>query len=91
MKIRIHAYVDGRVQGVFFRSNTRNVARDLNLTGFVKNLSDNRVEVVAEGEENKINELIEFLRQGPESAEVRNLNLKKEKYSGKFDEFEVRY
>lgn len=91
MKIRIHAYVDGRVQGVFFRYNTRNVARDLNLTGFVKNLPDNRVEVVAEGEENKINELIEFLRQGPESAEVRNLNLKKEKCSGEFDEFEVRY
>ncbi len=91
MKVRIHAYVEGRVQGVFFRSNTRDAARDLNLTGFVKNLQDDRVEVVAEGEENKINELIEFLRQGSESAEVKNLDIKKEKYSGEFDEFEVRY
>ncbi|MCD6226256.1 MAG: acylphosphatase [Candidatus Aenigmarchaeota archaeon] len=91
MKIRIHAYVEGNVQGVFFRSNTRNIARNLNLTGFVKNLQDGRVEVVAEGEEEKINKLIEFLKQGPEFAKVRNVDIKKEKYSGEFEDFEVKY
>jgi len=91
MKTRIHAFVKGRVQGVFFRANTKKVAMELDLKGFVKNLSDGRVEIVAEGKEGNINEFMKFLKKGPESAKVTDFDIKKEKYSGEFARFEIRY
>ena len=54
---RIHVIISGRVQGVFFRYNTNKVANKLGLKGFVRNLSDGCVEVVAEGSEDKLKEL----------------------------------
>jgi len=60
MNLRIHALISGLVQGVFFRSETRRIAKSLNIKGWVKNLPDGRVEVMAEGEKDKIDKLIEF-------------------------------
>ena len=71
-----HLIVSGRVQGVFFRDNTRRKAEELGLTGYAKNLPDGTVEVVAEGNEDKINELIEFIKKGPGIAMVEGINLK---------------
>ncbi len=75
MRKRIHGTVTGRVQGVFFRATTRDRARALGLSGWVKNLLDGRVEFVAEGEESALRELIAFLRVGPPGARVDALEV----------------
>ena len=54
----VHLLISGKVQGVFFRDNTRKKAEELGLKGYAKNLEDGTVEVVAEGNEEKINDLI---------------------------------
>jgi len=88
---RLHAYVSGRVQGVFFRSNTRKEAKKLGLSGWVRNLSDGRVEVVAEGERELLEELLRYLHRGPSFARVDKVEAKFEKATGEFKGFEVRY
>lgn len=69
----IHCYVSGQVQGVFFRSATRDVARRLGLSGWVRNLPDGRVEVMASGSESQLATLREWLRQGPPAAHVSDV------------------
>ncbi len=65
-----HFYVSGRVQGVFFRDSTRKKAQGLSLCGWVKNIPDSRVEVLACGEEEDVNALKEWLWEGPPAAKV---------------------
>ena len=71
----IKALVSGKVQGVFFRQSTRREAQRLGLTGYAINLSDGRVEVIACGAETALEELIEWLRIGPEMAHVDDVIL----------------
>ena len=89
--MRKHLVIKGRVQGVCFRDHTREKANELGLTGFVKNLASGDVEVVVEGEEDKINELIEFCKCGPSSARVDDVKILDEDYQGEFSGFEVRF
>ena len=91
MKRRAHLFISGRVQGVFYRANTRDQARRLGLTGWVRNLPDGRVEAVVEGEEEKIKELIDWCHQGPPGAQVRGVEVRWEDYRGEFADFEIRY
>lgn len=88
---RIHAFVYGEVQGVFFRANAKNTADKLNITGWVKNLSDGKVEVVAEGKEEDIKEFIKFINKGPKNAVVKKVEIKEEEYTGKFKDFKIIY
>jgi len=88
---RVHIFVSGRVQGVLFRYETRKTAKSLDVKGWVKNLPDGRVEVVAEGEKDKIDNLIEFLKKGPPAARVDKVDVKTEEYKGEFEDFNVRY
>jgi len=71
-----HLIVSGKVQGVFFRDNTRKKAEELGLKGYAKNLEDGTVEVVAEGNEEKINDLITFIKNGPGIARVDEVKLR---------------
>jgi len=82
--IRAHLFVSGRVQGVFFRHNTYKNAVSLNLKGFVRNLNDGGVEVVAEGKKEDVNKLIEFCRKGPLFAKVDDVDIR---YGDATDEF----
>ena len=91
MKIRIRVLISGRVQGVLFRSETRKIANNLNIKGWVRNLPDGRVEVLAEGEKDHINNLIEFLKKGPPAARVDKVNLKIEDYKDEFKDFDIKY
>jgi len=91
MKIRIHAFISGIVQGVFFRSETRRIAKNLDIKGWIKNLPDGRVEVVIEGEKDKIDKLIEFLKQGPPAASVNKVDVKTENYKGEFEDFTIKF
>jgi len=86
----VHLIVSGRVQGVFFRDNTRRKAIELGLKGYAKNLSDGNVEVVAQGEEEKINQLIDFIKKNPGYSKVTNIT-KKHKELENFKGFEIRY
>jgi len=68
--ICVKCYVGGVVQGVFFRATTREQAQRLGLTGYAKNLADGRVEVVACGAPDAVDQLKEWLRNGPPAARV---------------------
>ncbi len=90
-KVRVHAFISGRVQGVFYRDNTKRAAEKLGLTGWVRNLPDGRVEVVAEGEKNDIDRLISYLHKGPLIAKVEKVDFNIKKFIGEYSEFSVRY
>ena len=85
----MHIFVSGRVQGVFFRDHTRRWAHSLHLSGWVKNLMDGRVEVVAEGEKEEIESMISRLRKGPPMAHVGNIEIQWEDYTGEFEDFRI--
>ncbi|MGD0978306.1 MAG: acylphosphatase [Candidatus Bathyarchaeia archaeon] len=91
MKARAHVFISGRVQGVFFRSETRYEARKHGVTGWVRNLPDDRVEAVFEGEQENVKKLLEFCRRGPPGARVASADVTWENYSGEFRDFEIRY
>lgn len=88
---RVHVFVSGKVQGVNFRWNTMVKAKELGIKGWVRNLMDGRVEVVAEGEEDKIEEFVKFLRQGPPRSQVTKIEVKEEKFKNEFREFSIVY
>ncbi|MDI1471348.1 MAG: acylphosphatase [Thermodesulfovibrio sp.] len=72
---RAHLFISGRVQGVFYRAFTKEVADSLKLKGWVRNLRDGRVEAVFEGEEDKISIAIERCKEGPPYARVDNIEI----------------
>ena len=84
----VHLIVSGRVQGVFFRANVRNKAVELGLHGYAKNLPDGNVEVVAQGDEKKVNELVDFIKKGPGVASVTGIQVK-HKEPENFKSFEI--
>lgn len=88
---RVHLLVSGRVQGVYFREHTRRKASELALSGWVKNLPDGRVEIVAEGNKEDVKKLIEFAEKGSLFARVSGLEIEWEDYEGDFRNFKVRY
>ena len=88
---RIHIFVTGRVQGVFFRQSTRVMAIKNNVNGWVCNLDDGRVEIVVEGEESNINDLVDWCKTGPANSRVDDFELSEENYTDEFENFEVRY
>ncbi len=90
-KIKAHLFVSGLVQGVFFRDNTRLKAEELGVTGWVRNLSDGRVEIMAEGEKEKVEELVEWVKKGSSAARVDNLDVEWQEYVEEFTSFEIRY
>ena len=86
------ATIYGRVQGVFFRYFVQNVARGLCLKGYVRNLaSGDAVEVQAEGKKQQLNELLRQLKVGSPGARVERVEVKWADYSGRFDDFSVKY
>jgi acylphosphatase len=88
---QVHLFVSGRVQGVFFRASTRDTARGLGLTGWVRNLSDGRVEGLFEGDEEALRRLLGWCRNGPDGAAPERLETEWKDYSGKFRDFRIRY
>jgi len=89
MNKRVHIIISGIVQNVGFRFHTRIKARNLDLKGFVKNLDSGEVEAVFEGEEEKVKEMIEWCKKGPDSALVKNVKVKFENNTGEFESFET--
>jgi len=89
MKVCKHCFVSGVVQGVWFRSYTQKEASRLNLTGWVRNLRDGRVEVLFCGEQQNVAHLQTWLHQGPTLAKVDNVECKQLESVHDFTSFEI--
>ena len=91
-KASLLAAVHGRVQGVYFRAYVQQHAAHLGLSGYVKNLpGGSSVELRAEGERERLEDLVKLLYIGPQSAVVERVETEWSDYSGQFDGFEVRF
>lgn len=91
MKTRAHLYISGRVQGVYYRAFTQEVADSLGLKGWVRNLPDSRVEVVFEGEKDLIEKAIMKCHQGPPASLVTDIDVAWESQLEDFSDFRIRY
>lgn len=88
---RVHVYISGLVQGVFFRAATKKAAAGLNITGWVRNMEDGRVEAVLEGKDDDVEKMIAWCKVGPRSAQVKKIDVIQEHYSGSFHEFSIKF
>lgn len=91
MKSNVHVIISGRVQGVWFRANTKQKAEQLGITGWVRNTSDGNVEAVFEGEKEQIKEMLNWCYHGSSMAHVENVEIKNQEPTNGFDGFSIRY
>ncbi len=90
-QVRAEVLISGRVQGVFFRASTRDVAERLGLKGYVRNLPGMKVEAVFEGPKDKVEQAIAWCHQGPPAARVSKVDVRWAEPKGEFSGFEIRY
>ncbi len=88
---RLHVFYSGRVQGVGFRWTTQDIASRLNLTGWVKNLEDGKVEVVCEGEEKQLKAFLDDMATGFLSPYIKDTDVSWNKATQEFKGFDVRF
>lgn len=89
-KERAHVFISGKVQGVFYRANTKEMAAQIGVNGWVKNLNDGRVEAVFEGERKDIEKIIDWCWKGSPQANVEDIDVSWEDPKS-IDGFEIRY
>lgn len=87
---RVHVWVSGLVQGVWFRASAEREAIARGLTGWVRNLPDGRVEALAEGSRPALERYVDWCRQGPPAARVDDVKVEWLPATGEFDGFELR-
>ena len=88
---RVHLLISGRVQGVYFRQSMMETAGKNNVLGWVRNLSDNKVEAILEGNDSNVDAVMEWARFGPAGAVVDELKISEENFTCEFQEFKIRY
>ncbi len=86
---RIHLFVKGKVQGVYFRQGMKEVAEKKNVTGWVRNLQDKRVEAILEGKNADVDSVLEWSHRGSQNAIVDDVEILNENYKGEFSKFEI--
>ncbi|MBI4321765.1 MAG: acylphosphatase [Chloroflexi bacterium] len=89
-RVRAHVLVSGLVQGVFFRDSLRAVANRHGVTGWVRNTFDGAVEAVLEGEQDDVQQVVEWSRRGPPGADVTDVDVTWGNYAGEFPSFSIR-
>jgi len=89
-RVRAHVHVSGTVQGVYYRANTRDTARERGVDGWVQNLDDGRVEAVFEGPESDVESMVEWCHTGSPAAEVDDVAVEYETPADTSG-FEIRY
>src|SRR5512141_296381 len=87
---RVHVWVKGRVQNVGFRAHVQYSARQIGVTGWVRNVGYNTVEAVAEGEREKLERLVEAVKTGPRGSQVDESNVEWQNATGEFLDFQMR-
>ncbi len=80
MKKSVRLYITGTVQGVFFRGFIKENAERYNVKGFTRNLEDGRIEIFLEGDSNDVNKMIELSKKGPKHSQIKNIEIKPEKF-----------
>ena len=90
-KVRARVIIEGRVQGVFFRHHTERTALRAGVKGWVKNRRDGSVEAVFEGDQERVDQIIQWCYRGPSEARVTNVSVSWENYTGEFEDFYVTY
>lgn len=85
----VHILIHGRVTGVYFRAAAQREAKRLGITGWVRNRSDGSVEILAEGEEDAVKELIGWAHHGPSAARVEDVDVRYRSYTGEFPDFRI--
>ena len=88
---RAHLLVSGNVQGVFFRQALKVVAKKNNVSGWVRNLNDRRVEAILEGDSKSINSVIAWTYIGPANSRVDDIEVSNEEFKNEFSMFDVLY
>ena len=88
MKKSVRLYINGTVQGVFFRIFVKENAERFNVKGFVRNLEDGRIEVFLEGDVNDVNKMVELCKVGPKHAQIKKVDIKPERFQN-FKVFKV--
>ncbi|MGD9363394.1 MAG: acylphosphatase, partial [Desulfobacterales bacterium] len=88
-KVRVHAIISGRVQGVFFRMETKQAADRLGVFGWVRNRRDGTVEALFEGDRDRVDAVLEWCKEGPGHAQVSDIKLDWEDYAGEFSGFGI--
>lgn len=91
MKINVHVIISGGVQGVWFRASTKQIAKQLGLTGWVRNTPDGCVEAVFEGDEKLVKEIIKWCHHGPPLSKVINVEVKNQEPTNEFSDFSIRF
>ena len=86
---QVQLTVRGRVQGVFFRASAQREARRMGLTGWVKNRPDGSVEMLAEGEEDGLKDLIAWANRGPSASRVERVDVRWRSFTGEFPDFRI--
>ena len=81
-------FIEGTVQGVFFRKFIQANAEKLRLKGFVRNLDDGRVEIIVEGKDENTNEMVRVCKRGPAHSEIKEVEVEEIKHHG-FDDFNI--
>ncbi|PSQ45079.1 acylphosphatase [Halobacteriales archaeon SW_5_68_122] len=89
-RTRAHVFVSGTVQGVYYRANTRDTARERGVDGWVRNLEDGRVEAVFEGSKESVEAMVEWCHTGSPRAEVEGVDVEYEPPEGESG-FEIRH
>ena len=90
-RVRVHAIITGRVQGVCFRMETRRAVEYLKVSGWVRNKRDGSVEAVFEGDESDVKAALNWCRQGPPISRVDDIKVSWQEYTGVFFDFSVTY
>ncbi len=88
MKKSVRVYIEGTVQGIFFRAFVKENAERHNVKGFVRNLEDGRIELFLEGNTDDVNKMIELCKIGPKHSDIKNVEVKDEKFQD-FKTFKV--
>ena len=88
--VRRHLLISGVVQGVGYRWSCQRAAKGIGVTGWVRNLPDGRVEVVAQGTKEQVEQLIQWCYRGPEEARVSDIAVADEETAGDFQDFGIR-
>jgi len=86
-----HILIKGKVQGVFFRKNAKQIAEDLNIAGWVKNTDEGHVEIFAQAFEDELIEFINWCKQGPPKADVKNVQVNDVKPDAGIKHFSIKY
>ena len=91
MKSKVQVIISGRVQGVWFRANTKNKAEQLGITGWVRNTDDGKVEALFEGKDDNVKEMLEWCKHGPPMAKVTDVKVERNFDQDEYNSFSIKY